>query len=395
MMNKGILLACLLLLTGCVTPKSEMTPHLSYSVQDKYLQSLRSIFEPLSKEESSTPWGQEYTLGLLFAKKLDLYRAITCFKRAEIIIDSHLANNSTDATSSSTEHQTKHHPSLFDRKTELEYQIVNAYYLGKRYSDAIDAFEESSLASTGRTFVAFRDLLVILFDAYLHEGETEKATWMIQALEKYFPLDAQKLHLTSAIHRADLTDIIERAQFGEQEVRLAELSTRAKTSSELQDTDDDFDIPHVIPTQDIYLQSDLTFEEQAELESLKTYTQCKSAAKELIDQFQAHKKNPVLAASLNAALPGLGYLYLGQTQTAFTAFWLNGLFIGTAAYFFHQGNIPAALITLGFESGWYFGGILGAKENAHFYNERIYEKQAHVRLRDHKLYPILMLSHGF
>ena len=41
------------------------------------------------------------------------------------------------------------------------------------------------------------------------------------------------------------------------------------------------------------------------------------------------------------------------------------------------------------------GGILGAKEGATLYNERLFETSAHYHMRDHKLYPILMLHHGF
>ncbi len=365
------------LLTGCVQTKSQISPHLSYSVQDKYLKSLHSIFDPLSESEAETRWGQEYALGLAFAKSLDLYRAITCFKRASILID----------------------PTLHQRKSEIEYQIVNCYYLGKRYADAIESFEESTLASTDRTFVAFRDLLIILFDSYMYEDDHERAERMVTALERYFPSDAKKLHLTSSIQRADLDEMKRISTFGEHEVRLAELSSRLKGTSEIffeEEEDQGLEkTMHVsLNAKESLLESALTFEEQLELEELKTYTQCKEATSEIVSNYAMKKKSPALAASLNL-FPGLGYLYLGQKQTAFTSFWLNSLFIGTATYFFKQGNIPAAIITLGFESGWYFGGIVGAKENAVLYNERLFENESHVRMRDHKLYPILMLNHGF
>ena len=102
-----------------------------------------------------------------------------------------------------------------------------------------------------------------------------------------------------------------------------------------------------------------------------------------------------MAQTLNAIIPGAGYLYLGQTQSAFTSFALNGLFLATAGYFVHEHNYAAALITLSFESGWYLGGIAGAKDAAKLYNERLYETHAHHHMRDQKLFPILMLNHGF
>ena len=363
-------------LCGCVETKTDINPHLSYAIQDKYLQSLHSIFDPLNEEEKSTRWGQEYELGLAFAKKLDLYRAVTCFKRADILID----------------------PQLAERRAEIQYQIVNCYYLGKRYSEAIETFEESSLASTDRTFLAFRDLLVILFDSYMHEKDTERATWMIKALERYFPLDAKKLKLTSAVHRAALDELESFSIDMNPEIRLAELKSRMKGTSEifLEEEEEIIGQPKLVAqTQVAEKTGGLTFEEQLEFDELTSYTDCKKAVTDIKQAYLRYKKSPTLAGALNALLPGAGYLYLGQKQTAFTAFCLNTLFIATTGYFIKEGNIPAAIISAGFESGWYFGGIVGAKENAIFYNERLYEKESHVRLRDHKLYPILMLNHGF
>ena len=359
-------------LTGCgISTKTPLNPHLSYSVQDKYLQNLHSIFHPLTHEETTTRWGQEYELGLAFAKKLDLYRAITCFKRADILI----------------------HPLNQERKCEIEYQIINAYYLGKRYAEAIETFEESILASTDRTFIGFRDLLIILFDSYLHEDQKDKAAWMVSALEKYYPSDARRLQLTSAIQTADLEAMQSLAQSNHEETRLAELSKRTHIESPVF-TDDEDDLT-IYQTSQKENAPHFTFQEELEFNELQSFTQCKAATNEILHTFNKKKKDPTLAATLNATIPGAGYLYLGQAQTAFTSFWLNSLFIGATTYFFKQDNIPAALICLGFEAGWYFGGIIGVHENAHFYNQRLFEKEAHIKLRDHKLYPLLMLNHGF
>lgn len=335
---------------------------------------MRSIFTPLTEAEKTTRWGTEYELGLAFAKKLDLYRAVTCFKRADILID----------------------PAQYDRKAEIEYQIVNCYYLGRRYADVVEAFEESMLANTSRTFVGFRDLLVILFDSYLQEGDKEKSDWMVQALEKYFPTDAKKLKLTSAIQRADLPQLETLSKCGNDEIRFAELLSRSKHRNEIPLDEEDDSLNIYKASHDEKLSgSPLTLEEEIELKELTSFTKCKAATNEILESYEKKRKSPTLAVALNATLPGLGYLYLGQTQTAFTSFWLNGLFIGATTYFFKQGNIPAALITLGFESGWYFGGLVGVRENTYFYNERIFENEAHPKMRDHQLYPILMLNHGF
>lgn len=80
----------------------------------------------------------------------------------------------------------------------------------------------------------------------------------------------------------------------------------------------------------------------------------------MIEGYEKHAKSIKTAQCLNAVLPGAGYWYIGQKQTAVTALLVNSLFIGAASYFFVDGNIPAGVITLSLESGWYFGGIYGA-----------------------------------
>ena len=115
----------------------------------------------------------------------------------------------------------------------------------------------------------------------------------------------------------------------------------------------------------------------------------------LLESYEMNKKSVPLAQTLNALLPGAGYLYIGQKKSAFTAFFLNALFIAAAYEFFHHGHTAGGIITLGFETGWYFGGIYGAGEEAKYYNERLYERAASASLNDHKLFPVLMLEHSF
>ena len=135
---RNSLLLSILLITGCNTAKIALNPELDYSVQDKYIQNLQPIFTSLSEEEVSQRWGQEYQIGFAFAKKLDLYQAITAFKRADILIPE---NN-------------------FQRKAEIQYHIINCYYLGKKYFDVIDTFEDSILAGTNRTLSSTSQFLV-------------------------------------------------------------------------------------------------------------------------------------------------------------------------------------------------------------------------------------------
>lgn len=339
----------------------KIQPQLDFAVQDKYLLHLKSVFVPLTPEEKATRWGVEYQIGMEFAKKLDLYQSITALKRADILIDE----------------------KQFQRKAEIQYQIINCYYLAKRYQDVIDSFEESILASTDRNFAAFQDLLIILFESYLQCDNEEHANRVLRSMEKFHPTIAKKLIITSAIVKADFEELKRISEDTTTQDAIAAIET-TKSHSE----------------NDIILvndkeESNLSIEELNQLANLHTLADSQKAAGEILDSYKLKRKSPRTASLLNAFCPGAGYLYLGQKQSAFTAFCLNGLFIGTAAYFFTQGNYGAAIITTGFEAGWYFGGILGAKEGAITYNERLFENEAHWQMRDHKLFPILMLQHGF
>ena len=259
--------------------------------------------------------------------------------------------------------------------------MINCYYLGKKYFDVIDSFENSILASTDRTFIGFHDLLIILVDSYLQSDNAERAQWLLHTMKKFYPLEAKKLEITSAITNANFLDMLALANTTETQKEIDTLIAKAPSSDILMISDAETFAQHL--------------ENEKELSQLTEFLECQTATQEILTTFTKSCKSPSLAGFLNAVVPGLGYLYIGQKQSALTAFCLNSLFISTAGYFFYKGNIPAAVITLSFETGWYFGGILGAKEGATLYNERLFETKAHYEMRDHNLFPILMLRHGF
>ena len=94
MMNRTKILLSLLLcgisFTSCYRVPDKLEPQINYVVQDKYIRSLQTCFTPLDKHELQQEWGKEYFIGIAFSKKLDLYRAVTAFKRAEILIPDQL-----------------------------------------------------------------------------------------------------------------------------------------------------------------------------------------------------------------------------------------------------------------------------------------------------------------
>lgn len=307
-------LLVLLCLSACFKHQ-DIEPKLNYSVQDHYLKQLHSPFPALTPEERATDWGREYTIGQGFARQLDLYQALTAYKRADILIA----------------------PNNEKRKNELTYDMLLCYYLGKKYNEVIYTFEHSPLRFADSSFPATHDLLVMLYDSYIQNDQENRAEKIFQHLQQLYPETAKKLELSTALTHADFSEIQELAKG---------------------------------PPPDAPLE-------------------------QLLQQYDTQKKSVRTAKILNAILPGAGYLYVGQKQTALTSFLLNGLTIGAMVYFYKQGNIPAAAIFTSFEAGWYFGGIHGAGDEAKFYNERTYEHLATPMMNQNRLFPVLMLNYAF
>lgn len=307
-------LVFLLFAASCYRVPDRIDPRVCYPLQDQYLNGLAAAFSPLSPEERNTDWGREMIIARAFADQLDLYRAVSTYKRAEILS-----------------------PSDSPRKAEIQYDILLCYFLGKKYDEAIESFEKSSLANVDKSFPAYHDLLLVLYECYREMDDSEKQARILELIEQTYPVTGEKLQVSRAIREGDIPLVTCFA--------------------------DDFNHP-------AYLDH-------------------------LLCCYSEQKKSVAAAQFLNALLPGAGYLYIGQRKSALTAFLLNGLFIAAAYQFFHRGHVAAGIITSSFEAGWYFGGIYGAGEEAKYYNERIYECSASVSLNEHKLFPVLMLEHSF
>lgn len=308
-MTKVLLLS--LFLIGCYRVPAKIEPQMNYSITNSELKNKTSAFDPLSKEELNQPWAKEMIIAQAFSKECDLYRAVSTYKRAEILIDKDQE----------------------DRLRQIEYSIVLCYFLAQKYNDAITTFETSELLHVDKSFPAFCDLLTLLYESYLKTEDHEKATRILELIQKSDSKRENNLALYTAI----------------QDANIPLLSNR--------------DASPVI--------------------------------KNSLDYYCTNKKSPATAGALNAILPGAGFLYLGQKRSALTALLLNGLFIGATYQFFHKDYVAAGLITLSFECGWYFGGIYGAQEEAKLYNERLYEGLFCSVLNQNKLFPIFMIKHTF
>lgn len=307
-------LLILLLATSCFRVSDEIDPRVSYQLQEQHFQHLSGAFPPLTKEERASDWGKEYIIGRAFADELDLYRAVSTFKRALVLIEDNIS-----------------------RKLEIQYDILLCFFLAKRYTEVVESFEKSDLAHVDKSFHAYHDLLLILYESYREMDNPEKQAKIMELLEKSFPVANEEVKVSQAIRQGDLA-------------MLGDIASAFESPS--------------------YLDN-------------------------LVDCYCQNKKSVGTAQFLNALIPGAGYLYIGQRKSAMTALLLNGLFIAAATQFFLHKHVAAGIITTGFEAGWYFGGIYGAGEEAKYYNERLYERAASSVLNEQKLFPILMLDHAF
>jgi TolA-binding protein len=82
------------------------------------------------------------------------------------------------------------------------------------------------------------------------------------------------------------------------------------------------------------------------------------------------QKDPIVAGTLAAFLPGAGHLYAGRAKDAMVSFLLNGSFIWAAVELYDHKNYAAAAIVTLFELGWYSGNIYSAASSAHKYNRK-------------------------
>lgn len=306
----------LAILTGCQANSLCLEPSITYTQPPCFIKSLPSPFPELIREEYLRDWGKELIIANAFANELDFYRAITGYKRALILIPDKLEA----------------------RRTQIEYHIMQCYYIAGKYQEVLDTFEGSTLLCfLPNEFPAYNDLLTMLYDSYQQTGQYEKSCHILGIIETKDVVKAGRLELGD--------DIVEGNLCG--------------------------------------LKNYIAHENHAEpfCEFLNTYSTCALSVRK--------------AQVLNALFPGAGYLYVGQKQTALTSFCINTLFIAAAYYFFDHGNIAAGIIITSLEMGWYIGGINGAGLAAKEYNQRIYDVMGKEIMLKEKLFPILSLQYGF
>lgn len=306
------LISCL---ASCQPTYQRMEPVIVYPESTSEVSELPSPFPPLTEEELNEDWGKELSIADTFARELDLYRAITCYKRALILLPEE----------------------AIERELQIKYDLILCYYLGQKYQEAVNLFEESELTNINPLFPAFSNLLLILYDSYSQLRQEDKANQVWQLIDKCSPETATDLTLYSIIKKGELAQV-------------EEAISSHRNQEKMQET-------------------------------LAVYYQ--------------HAKSPKKARTLNAILPGAGYYYIGQKKSALTSFLINTLFTAAAYQFFDRGYWAAGLITTSLELGWYLGGINGAGLEAEEFNTHLYEGAGKKILIDNALFPILMFETSF
>ena len=299
-------------MVGCVTPKATFSPRISDQPTQSQVSALQSAFPPLTKEEQASAWSQEYRIGVTFAREMDLYRAITSFKRTLVLLPK-------DAQ---------------DRRQQTQYALILSYFLGQKYEQAILSFEESDLTDASPDFPAFRELLIILDEAYYKVGEPDNASQVLNLLKQGDPEAAKALDLSQALR-------------------------------------------------------------SGEIEKARAVANPSGSVERVLHGYEKGTKSQSKARRLNALLPGLGYAYAGQRSAAMTSFIINTLFVAATYQLFDHGHEALGAIVGSLEMGWYVGGINGAGLAAVEYNERYYEPRVARLLQKERLFPMMMFHYAF
>lgn len=292
-----------------------LEPNISYPPPSAKLCHLPSSFEPLSQEELLQDWGKELMMGEKFTREWDLYRAISCFKRAKMLIPM----------------------DQVERRLQIDYDLLLAYYFGQKYNEVISQFETSDLIYVNQLFPPFSNMLILLYDSYSEMNLDVKAEAILETIQKCSLETAEDLSLYWMIKNGEIDEV-------QNQIAIH------RNAADLQ------------PDLDLYTEN---------------------------------IKSPKKARLLNAIFPGAGYYYVGLKKSAITSFLINTLFTYAAYQFFKRGYPAAGIITTSLETGWYLGGINGAGIEAQQFNNRLYEGTMKKMLKDQKMFPMLMFETSF
>jgi hypothetical protein len=158
---------------SCQPACQKMEPIIVCPVPAHRMSTLPSAFPRLTPEERKQEWAKELLMGDAFGKECDFYRAITCYKRAIILLP----------------------PFEMERRLQLDYNLMLCYYLGGKYQEALNIFEASELSQANPSFPAFNQLVIMVYESYLQTKQEEKAACALEVIRKFSPETAEDLSL--------------------------------------------------------------------------------------------------------------------------------------------------------------------------------------------------------
>jgi len=170
---------------GCYRVPDKIEPKINHQLEENYINKLKPAFTPIDQADREKGWAKEYIIAIRFAKEMDLYRAVSTFKRAEFLLPE----------------------SDSERALEIQYNILLCYFLGDRYDDVVNLFEKTDLAHVDKSFPPYHDLLIILHTSYLKTQNCQMAEQVFSLLRRDFPKSAKKIQVSQAFLNANLTQI--------------------------------------------------------------------------------------------------------------------------------------------------------------------------------------------
>ncbi len=157
-----------------------------------------SAFPPSHRGE----WTADANVGLAFASQNDLYRAISSWKRAEIL----LPHNESE------------------ERLHLLYDIFLANVIAQHYAEAIEIMETTPLGSVTATFPPHLDLATLLYASYVNTCNPTKAARVLGLIRHYNPERADRLQLWESLSQADICEAIDLATAQDNQAVLQQIA---------------------------------------------------------------------------------------------------------------------------------------------------------------------------
>jgi hypothetical protein len=167
---------------GCQPVCQKMEPTIICQLPTHRISTQPSAFPCLTPDECKQEWARELLIGDVFAKECDFYRAITCYKRALVLLP----------------------PCAIERRLQIDYDLVLCYYLGGKCQEALNIFEASDLSQANPDFPAFNNLLLIVYDCYFQTHQEEKASCVLEIIRKFSPESADDLLLYQTLKEGEV-----------------------------------------------------------------------------------------------------------------------------------------------------------------------------------------------